>query len=153
MYNIGSMWSYEKLWDDNNEKEIFFDNLNIKERKYVLNFFQEYFLEKWEFLIKSWDNVKNVYFLQKGQVLVTNDDWKGLWFLNPLSIVWASIIYDYSKKQKISNVNISTFQDCTFLIVPEDVIKNITDKDRNMFSKIIKHIKIEKSIFNQNIIL
>lgn len=135
------------------ENNNIFSELDTTEKKHILNFFQESFLEEWQNLLTFWNSVKNVYFLQKGQVVVTDKDWKWLGFFNQPSIIGVSIIYDYSKKNKISNVNLKTFSDCVFFVIPEDIIKSITDKDRVIFSKVINQIKNEKELFSQWIIL
>lgn len=124
-----------------------FDTLTKEEKNHISNFFQEHVIKKWTTLLSTWDELHGAYLLLNGQIIVSNDEWKWLGFINEDSIIGVSIIYDYSKKEKKIPANLKAYQECCFLIMPTSIIQNLTDKDRIIFKKVIDQIKIEKRIF------
>lgn len=124
-----------------------FSSLTKEEKKHISCFFQEYLIKKWWNIFNIWDELNWAYLLLRWQIIVSNEEEKGLWFINEDSIIWVSIIYDYSKREKNFPVNLKAYQDCVFLIMPIDIIKTLTDKDRVIFKKVIDQIKEEKRIF------
>lgn len=125
-----------------------FSHLSDKDRWKLWLFLQWCYVEKNKKLLNIEDEIKWIYLLLKWQVVVSDREWHWLWFINENSLIGVSIIYDYSKKIKKSYYNITTFKDCYFLIIPSDVIKHLTDKDRIIFWEIINQIRKEKKIYN-----
>lgn len=124
-----------------------FSTLTKEEKAHISNFFQEHIIKKGTTFLNTGDDLNGAYLLLKGQIIVSNDAGKWLWFINENSIIWVSIIYDYSKREKKIPAHLKAYQDCIFLIMPTDIIKNLTDKDRVIFKKVIDQIKEEKRIF------
>ncbi len=143
--NIQHINYYMKYMDLDNLD--LFSSLTEKERDEASQFFQEYFLQKWETLLNIGDDLIWIYIMLDGQIIVSNKDGYWIWFINKTAIIWASIIYDYSKKHKENPVTLTVFKDSSFLIIPIYMIQSLTDKDRSIFNKILEQIKVEKRIF------
>lgn len=124
-----------------------FSSLSIDERESISCYFQEYLLMKWETLLNIWDDLIWAYLLLSWQIVASNELWKWLGFINKDSIIWISVIYNYATKEKIIPIKLTAYQDCIFLIMPISIIKNLTDKDRVVFRKMIDQIKEEKRVF------
>ena len=124
-----------------------FSTLTKEEKKHISYFFQEHIVKKWTTFLTTGDDLNGAYLLLKWQIIVSNDNGKWLGFINEDSIIWVSIIYDYSKREKKIPANLKAYQECIFLIMPTSIIQNLTDKDRVIFKKVIDQIKEEKRIF------
>lgn len=124
-----------------------FSTLTKEEKNHISYFFQEYTLKKWNILLHPNDILNTVYLLLNWQIVISNENGNWLWFINTNSIIWVSILYDYSKKEKRSPVEMKAFQDCHWLLIPSNIIQKLTDKDRIIFKKVIEQIKEEKRIF------